>query len=154
MRVHVLRRGRSSQNRRRGNAMIEAALILPLFLIFWFGIVDWGLAFWVHETVVHKANKAARWGVVNTFDVQKIKNVFLYDNPDGTGSGSVWFSLRNPNVDVSLADPAPPGETRYQRIVVTVSDYQWMHFTPFFAARYFGRPIRVSLPAEDLKNGY
>ena len=153
---------RAARSRRRGAAMLETALILPLFLIFWFGIADWGIAFWIHETVVHRANAAVRWQVVNTMctawnadnscstvDDTKIKNVFLYGDPNGSIDKGVWFSTTLPVVAVSL----PGKRLKDLRVVMTVSNYQWMHFTPFFASRYLGRPITVSLSAEDLKDG-
>ncbi len=150
------------RRRRAGAAMLETTLILPLFLIFWFGIADWGIAFWIHETVVHRANAAVRWQVVNTmctawnidntcaaFSDTRIKNVFLYENPTGTGDGSAWFSVTPPKFQVSLQ-----GKRNLDlRVTMTVTEYQWMHFTPFFATKYYGRPVTVSLPAEDLTDG-
>lgn len=138
---------RVGRRRRRGAAMMEATLLLPLFLIFWFGIVDWGLAFFVHETVVQRINAAARWAVVNDYDAAKIKNVLLHGDPNSTLGGSAWFSLQDPTVNVQLLGNVV---TNDRRIVVTISNYQWMHFTPFFGARYFGRPVTVSVPVEDL----
>lgn len=136
--------------RRRGAAMMEAALILPLFLIFWFGIVDWGIAFFMQETIVHRANAAVRWAIVNDYDAAKIRNVLLHDDPNSSLGGTAWFSLHEPTIAVQLVGSAAAND---RRIVLTVSDYQWMHFTPFFAARYFGRPLTVSMPVEDLASG-
>jgi Flp pilus assembly protein TadG len=136
--------------RRRGAAILETAFILPLFLMFWFGIVDWGIAFFMQETMVHRANAALRWAVVNDYDVAKIKNVLLHDDPNSTLGNTAWFSLHEPTVSVQLAGAAA---TNDRRIVLTVSNYQWMHFTPFFAGRYFGRPLTVSMPVEDLASG-
>jgi hypothetical protein len=137
--------------RRRGAAVVEAALLLPLFLTFWFGIADWGIAFWVHETIVQRANAAVRWGVVNSYDEAKIRNVFLYGDPAASGNGSAWFSLQPPKVVIS---PPNLSDLRTARITMTVSDYQWQHFTPFFSGTYLGKPITVSLSLEDGKDGY
>src|SRR6266487_6369179 len=51
--------------REDGVALVEFALILPLFLALVFGIFDFGRAFnyWIDET--HLANTGARWAVVN-----------------------------------------------------------------------------------------
>jgi hypothetical protein len=40
------------------------------------------------------------------------------------------------------------------RITMTVSNYQWFHFTPFLSGKYLGRPITVSLPAESLNSTF
>lgn len=158
-------------SKRRGAVQLETALILPLFLAFWFGICDWGIAFWIHETVVHRANAAVRWQVVNSmcttwnaapprdntcvaWDDTRIKKMFLYGDPDASGSGTPWFSLTAPTIDVRVTGQNWKDNGRDDMMVtMTVSDYQWMHFTPFFGARYFGRPVTVSLPAEDLSDG-
>jgi Flp pilus assembly protein TadG len=48
-----------------GVALVEFALLLPLFALLLFGMLDFGRAFnyWIDET--HLANEAARWAVVN-----------------------------------------------------------------------------------------
>ena len=48
-----------------GAALVEFALLLPLFALLLFGMLDFGRAFnyWIDET--HLANEAARWAVVN-----------------------------------------------------------------------------------------
>jgi hypothetical protein len=138
------------RDRRRGSAVVETALVLPLFLAFWFGIIDWGITFFVHETVVHRANVAARWAAVHTYDADKIKNVLLHDNPTSTLGDSAWFSLQAPTIDVQLRG----SETfSSRRIRISISNYQWLHFTPFFSGRFLGRPVVVTIPVEDLDSG-
>jgi TadE-like protein len=57
----------------RGSAMVELALVLPLFLFLVIGMLHFGTAFnyWINET--HLANEAARYAAVNK-------------NPGGTAS--------------------------------------------------------------------
>ena len=49
----------------RGAAAVELALILPVFCVLLFGMLDFGRAvnYWIDET--HLANEAARWAVVD-----------------------------------------------------------------------------------------
>lgn len=157
----------SRPKRPRGAVQVETALILPLFLIFWFGIVDWGIAFWIHQTTVYRANAAVRWQVVNTlctswdaakktclqWDDTRIKKMFLYGDPNSTAKSTPFFSLTDPQIAVNVEGTNWKGNDD-MRVTMTVSNYQWMHFTPFFAGRYFGRPVTVTLPAEDLNDGY
>ena len=139
------------RNRRRGAATIEASLILPLFLIFWFGIIDLGIAFFIREAVVQQVRAAARYAVVNDYDATKIANVLLHNDPNSTGGGMAWFSLRAPTITIQLLGTAA---TNDRRVLISVSDYEWFHFTPFIAAgKYLGRPITVSMPVEDLAAG-
>jgi hypothetical protein len=138
------------RNRRRGAVTIEASLILPLFLIFWFGIIDLGIAFFMRETVVHQVRAAARYAVVNTWDEAKIKQVLRHNDPNSTRGVIPWFSLREPLIIPRLEGTAVDND---RRVVISISNYEWFHFTPFFAGRYLGRPIIISMPVEDLANG-
>ena len=49
----------------RGAALVEFALVLPLLLVLFFGMVDFGKAFnyWIDGT--HLSAEGARWAVVN-----------------------------------------------------------------------------------------
>ena len=138
------------RNRRRGAVTIEATLILPLFLIFWFGIIDLGIAFFMRETIVQQVRAAARYAIVNNWDETKIKQVLLHNDPNSTRGATAWFSLRAPTISVQL-EGSPVNND--QRAVISISDYEWYHFTPFFAGRYLGRPITLSVPVEDLTDG-
>lgn len=138
------------RNRRRGATTLEASLILPLFLIFWFGIIDLGIAFFMRETVVQQLHAAARYAALNDYDATKIANVLLHNDPDSTVGGTTWFSLQAPTISIALAGNATAND---RRAVITVSDYEWFHFTPFFAGSYLGRPITVSVPLEDVTTG-
>lgn len=161
-------RGRAGS--RRGAAIVEASLILPLFLVFWFGIVDWGITYWVHETIVHNTNLAARRAIVNTWDATATRNMVVYGNAAGSGTRLFGLSAAGTdagpgtNVDVTLKclttmtpslqqgttclDAAWAQSPRWIEIVV--HDYRWAHFTPFFSGSYTGRPVTVSLPTESL----
>ena len=85
------------RNRRRGAVTIEASLILPLFLIFWFGIIDLGIAFFMREAIVHQVHAAARYAVVNDYDATKIANVLLHNNPNSTTRGDGLVQPSSPH---------------------------------------------------------
>ena len=138
------------RNRRRGAVTIEASLILPLFLIFWFGIIDLGIAFFIRGTVEQQVRAAARYAVVNDYDVTKIANVLLHDDPNSTSGGTAWFSLQPPTITIQLGGTAASND---RRVLISISDYQWFHFTPFLSGSYLGRPITVIVPVEDLAAG-
>ncbi|MDQ3691279.1 MAG: pilus assembly protein [Chloroflexota bacterium] len=55
------------RDRERGQALVEFALILPLFLMIVVGIIQFGLAlnFWLDMQRI--ANQGARWAVVNEY---------------------------------------------------------------------------------------
>jgi Flp pilus assembly protein TadG len=54
-----------SRNRSRGQALVETALILPVFLALLLGIVDMGRAVWATTSLASAAREAARFAIVH-----------------------------------------------------------------------------------------
>jgi hypothetical protein len=50
---------------RRGQALVEFALILPLFLLMLFAIVDIGRVIWANDNLANVAREGARWASVH-----------------------------------------------------------------------------------------
>jgi Flp pilus assembly protein TadG len=48
----------------RGQALVEFALVIPIFLALLFGILDMGRAVWANNVVAHAAREAARHAAV------------------------------------------------------------------------------------------
>ena len=57
---HPLRRRRDS-----GQALVEAALVLPLFFTIFFGVVDIARVIWANDVVANAASEGARFASVN-----------------------------------------------------------------------------------------
>ena len=55
-----------SKWRRRGNAVVEAALVLPVLLTLTFGTVEYGYFFFVKQSVQGAAREGCRAGIVPT----------------------------------------------------------------------------------------
>lgn len=47
-----------------GQAMVEFALILPVFLLFFFGLTELGRAVWLYNTLSHVAREGSRFAIV------------------------------------------------------------------------------------------
>lgn len=52
--------------RRRGAAIVEMAFVLPVFLMFVFGIFEYGRFLMMHQVLHNAARDAARWAVVRS----------------------------------------------------------------------------------------
>lgn len=52
--------------RRRGVALVEFALVMPVFLMFLFGIMEYARYLMMHQVMHNAARDAARWGVVRS----------------------------------------------------------------------------------------
>jgi len=129
--------------------MIEATLTLMLFLILLFGIFDFGFTLFLHQTFVHQARSAARYGSVClagpvTCTTEDIKNMVLYNRTTGSGKGIMGL----PPEAVTVTREGTPGK-RDDRIVVEIAGYSFFAITPGWAGSHTGRPIRVSIPVEN-----
>lgn len=58
-------RSRTRRSRRRGQALVEFALILPMLLVIIIGLFDFGRAIYVYNTLSNAARTAARVAVVD-----------------------------------------------------------------------------------------
>ncbi len=52
--------------RRRGATLVEFALVMPVFLMFLFGIFEYARYLMMHQLLHNAARDAARWGVVRS----------------------------------------------------------------------------------------
>jgi len=132
--------------RRRGQALVESALVALVFLATLIGIFDLGQIFFVRQTFVERVRGAARYAVVNTFDEAAFKNMVLYNQttvPAGRTSGI--FGLTPAQVSVTQHD----ANTNDHRIVVAINNYPYRLFSPLIAGVFTGRAITISLPSEQ-----
>jgi Flp pilus assembly protein TadG len=139
------RRGRFEAGSARGQSLVESALVALVFLVTLIGIFDLGQIFFIHQSFVERVRKAARYGVVNTFDETAFKNMVLYNQttvPEGRTSG--MFGLTADQISVAQYDTG----TSEHRIVVSINRYPYRFFSPLIAGIFTGRPILVSFSSE------
>lgn len=63
--MHVLRRQSQPQEKRTGAALVEMALVLPIFILVTLGIVEFGRAMMVGQLVTNAAREGARFAVID-----------------------------------------------------------------------------------------
>jgi len=54
-----------SRRRDRGQALLEFAVVLPVFMAIFFGIVDFGRVVWANNSLTNAASEAARFAIVH-----------------------------------------------------------------------------------------
>ncbi len=91
---------RNRRHRRRGTAVVETALVLPVVLMLFFGIFEYGKFLSTRQVIEDAARAGVRYAVVNTSTAttQQIQNVV-------TGRLSTVNSWINPTVTVCQVDP-------------------------------------------------
>lgn len=129
-----------NHRKQRGQTMVEAALVLSLFMMIILGLVNFGYILWMHQTLEHRARTAARYGVINPTDTTGMQNMVLYNSTTGSGPG--MFGLTASNV-LAAHNSSSSFE---ERINVTVTGYQFFLWFPGMAIN--GKDITVSLPVE------
>jgi hypothetical protein len=136
--------------------MIEATLIIMLFLIILFSIFDFGFVTFQHQTLLHQVRSAARYGVIaewcedpdpactNIATVDAVKNIVLYGKPEG--GTTPMFGLNASLIEVTRQGVR---HTPAEQVVVKLSGYKYTVLTPLMAGVYTGKPMTVSLPMEE-----
>jgi hypothetical protein len=128
----------------RGSTAVEGALVLTVFLVTFIGIIDIGSLLFRMQGLTERARAGARWGVVNTYDADSIKNVVVYGNAAGTGGALLGLTTGIVNVSqVDLGDGV-------SKIQVRIDSYPFKMYTPFLAGSRTLPRIEVSLTAESL----
>lgn len=110
---------RHCQRLRRGNSLVESALVLILFLAIFVGLFDIGEILFMQQTLAFRAHSAARWGAVHAFDETSIRNLVLYGSTQPAQGQQPIFGLTTSNVSVLRPDQG----TTNDRIVVAISGY-------------------------------
>jgi Flp pilus assembly protein TadG len=133
---------RKLRNRRgeKGQALVEFTLLVPVFLVLAFAIVDFGMGFYSWITITNGAREGARLGAVLATEQEIVDQVYeAVDVPDeGT----------NLTVTVTNAQ-GQPGESVEVRV-----DYDYELITPlaglvqFISGDNFGDTIAFSSTAE------
>jgi Flp pilus assembly protein TadG len=146
------------QNKRsnqRGQAFVEAGLILFIFLAFLIGTIDFGQYLYFHQSLSERARAALRYGIVNTADRTGIQNMAVYNDPAGTVNGATALL---PNLSTAMVSVCLPGDagcsdpaaTSDSRVTVTISGYQMVTFNLLVPQSFTNKPIVVSAPSESV----
>ena len=142
-------RGNDRQNRRRrGQAMLESALVLMATLAIILGIVDFGQVLLNIQMMNERARDSARWASTHTTDAVAIKNYVAYGRPAG-GGGSGIFGLRPEHVTVRRLNNGTPLDPNDDQIEVTIRK-PMTFLSPYIAGQFMPKPAIASSPVESL----
>ena len=141
--------GKKQENSgRRGNAFVEAALIVPIGLFSLFAILDVGIMLMRQQGFVERVRAACRFAVVEEYDETRIRNVVLYNDPDVVNpSSNGLLGLTPEMISISHDDV---GEEAAERITIEIEGYPLFLFTPGLAGNFTARPVVQSITRESL----
>ena len=110
----------------RGATLVEYAIAATVFLTAMFAVIEFGRALWVHNALADAARRGARYAVMHSAtDLDKVKNVVVYDNEDG-GSQPMVTNLTPDNVTVNYSNLAVNRGT----VTVSITNYQFQFAVP------------------------
>ena len=137
---------RTEAGAQRGQALVEFALSSLLFLVVFFGVIEFSRALYTWGTIVQAGRAAARWAVVNDdpSPYSKTKNRLVYGNEAGSGS-PILSGLTTGHVAV---EPKGYG-VGHQGVLVRIQGYQFVSVLRFIGPITLP-PFETSLYAESL----
>jgi Flp pilus assembly protein TadG len=106
---------RSKPTSRRGQALVEFALVLPLLLLLVFGIIDAGRLIYTYNTVANSARNAARVAIVNqsTTGTETCNTTEATTYPRGCAiSSGIGLGILAADVSVQYRDPTDTADCK------------------------------------------
>jgi Flp pilus assembly protein TadG len=103
-------RRRTNPDRGRGQALVEFALIVPIFVLVLVGILDLGRAVYYSSTLNNAAREGARLGITD----QMCKDIYDKARTHSVGVSSnaaVTIRVLNPDASLKATCPATPAAT-------------------------------------------
>jgi Flp pilus assembly protein TadG len=114
------------RTRRRGQAMVEFALVLPILLVLLIGIVEFGRAWNEHQVITAAAREAARKAAISDEDVTEAEVRAAAENTM-TGAG-INLGVRCPTSCITLTNW--DGPTNSDLTIAIDLPYRFTFFGP------------------------
>ncbi len=138
-----MRKAKVSTNRRmkqRGTAMVEMALILPVYFLLVYGTIQFCWVMFGYCNATYACRQAARYAAVHgtgapytctSTDVKNVASQYLWGAPkNGITINSSWPSGNSPNhyltVTISLVYPTGIPFSSISSIIVGTSATEWI----------------------------
>jgi PKD repeat protein len=137
--------------RTRGQSLVEFALILPVFLLFLLGAVDFGRAFYTYIEVTNGAREGTAYAAANPTDTSGIQGKVLQETSiqGQGGEGAVTVSTScttSGGTTINCADA--PGGAGIGNVVTVRVTRPFSFITPFMNG-FFGNSFTISSSASS-----
>ncbi len=136
---------------RKGNALLESALVYGVGLFMLVGTFDFAQFLFVHQSLVERVRNAARYGVVNPYDPSAITNMVVYGQTTappvapGMPPPPGAFGLTAAMVNVQRLDQG----TNDDRLSVSIQNFQFTFYSPLISKMTPITAIGAVFPYED-----
>ena len=155
-------RVRPSQNPQRGQTLVEFALVVLIFLMVLFGILEFSRALWTYNTIVQATRAGARFAVVELPSVtnQTVKNYVVYHNSAGTGNPvlpgldtsnvTVTYTRIDPNTGNPIAATTLQDKYNSAYVQVGITGYTFNFLVPILGTSITLPAFNTTLQLEGL----
>jgi Flp pilus assembly protein TadG len=126
--IDAIRRRLGRDRRSRGQSLVEFAIVIPLFLLLLFALIDMGRLVYINNALAQGAREGARWGAVDSRAASAANRTAV-----GTRTASSLTAVPNPTVTVSCFDRvtgAPEATCEWQDVLVVQIDSPVTMLTP------------------------
>ena len=135
-----------TRQRQSGQAMVEGALVMLVFLVTIMGIADMGQLMFFHQSLVERARSAVRWGVTHTYNQTQIQNMAVYEKQAPTQSDKPVLAYLTTGMVTVTNDNA--GTTQASR-TVSISGYPYRFISPWITKSFNStKPVVATMPVE------
>ena len=106
----------------RGQSLVETTLILIAFMSLLLGMTVTGEKLFVKQELTQRAHDAARWGALNHYDADMIRNLVLYATTVPATDADAFDSLKL--ADVVVTNAGCPGPDCRIRVAIPAHGVQ------------------------------
>ena len=147
-----MKRRFKSRRSQSGQAMLESALAMMVFLVILIGIMDMGQFLYFHQSLTERARAAARYGAVHSYSNSGLdtQNMAIYNNPAGGEKTFLPYLNTTPGTNGYVSATLTGSGTDDARIIVTINNYPYNFLSPYMSKSTWLRTITASEPYEIL----
>jgi len=138
-----------SQRGQRGQSIFESTLVMLVFFVLLFAVVDCGQVLVAHQALVERVRSAVRWGMVRPWDGtgDQIASLILYnrsEEPRMATDGYLGLTRENVRVTYQPASTARPDD---ETISVAIMNYRYHFISPWIGEAFVNpRPVMITAP--------
>lgn len=130
---------------RRGQALVESALTMAVFLSVLMAILDFGQVLFIHQALSQQVAAAARYAAINPANQTAIRNLVVYGTPNPIEGTSPFLGVSADHVLISRSGSG----TSKDRIELRLSGYNYRMFSPGLSGLYGLKPIVATAMVES-----
>jgi len=133
---------------RRGQSLIESALVLLVFLAMLLGVMDCAQVLFAHQSLVDRVNTAVRWGVTHPWQgPEAVANLVLYNQTDQPREAKPGYLGMKPENVVVRYQPATAARPDDEMMGVSIVNFEAHLVSPWIAkALVSTRPVMITAP--------